>query len=50
MNGYSLVQIEKIFEWFYVGKIVFDRNEYIEKIKQELEDFPFQGKEIEEGT
>lgn len=39
----------KIFEWFYVGKIVFDRNEYIEKIKQELEDFPFQGRKLRKG-
>lgn len=39
----------KIFDWFYNGKILFDRNEYLYQLKQELREFPFQGRKIKMG-
>ncbi|KIL47181.1 nucleotidyltransferase-like protein [Jeotgalibacillus campisalis] len=39
----------KVTEWLLTGKIVFDRNEYIEKMRTELRDFPFYGRKIKMG-
>jgi len=39
----------KIVEWLYEGKILFDRNEYMEKLRVELWDFPFHGRKIKIG-
>lgn len=39
----------KIFDWLYNGKILFDRNEYIQNVKTELQDFPFYGRKIKMG-
>lgn len=39
----------KIFEWLYSGKILFDRNEFMDKLKEELRDFPFYGRKIKMG-
>ncbi|MBS4205764.1 nucleotidyltransferase-like protein [Lederbergia citrea] len=39
----------KIVEWLYEGKILFDRNEYMEKLRTELQDFPFYGRKIKIG-
>jgi hypothetical protein len=39
----------KIFEWIQNAKILFDRNEYIENLKTELREFPFNGRKIKMG-
>jgi energy-coupling factor transporter ATP-binding protein EcfA2 len=39
----------KIFEWLHSAKILFDRNEYIENLKTELREFPFNGRKIKMG-
>jgi hypothetical protein len=39
----------KIFDWIYNGKILFDRNEYVQQLKTELEDFPFYDRKIKMG-
>lgn len=39
----------KIFEWLYSGKVLFDRNDYMENLKEELRDFPFYGRKIKMG-
>ncbi|QPC45803.1 nucleotidyltransferase-like protein [Mangrovibacillus cuniculi] len=39
----------KIIDWLMNGKIVFDRNEYIEKLKTELNEFPFHGRKLKMG-
>ena len=39
----------KVFEWLYIGKIVFDRNDYILNLKVELKEFPFYGRKIKMG-
>lgn len=41
---------KKIFDWLYDGKIVFDRNDYIANLKQELREFPFYGRKIKMGV
>lgn len=40
---------KKIFDWLYNGKVTFDRNEYIQKIKTELKEFPFYGRKLKMG-
>lgn len=40
----------KITEWLLTGKIVFDRNEYVENMRTELRDFPFYGRKIKIGV
>ena len=39
----------KIFEWLHHARIIFDRNEYVAKLKTELEEFPFHGRKIKMG-
>ncbi|GAA0341426.1 nucleotidyltransferase-like protein [Bacillus carboniphilus] len=39
----------KIFEWLYSGKILFDRNEFMDRLKEELRDFPFYGRKVKMG-
>ncbi|MBS4209110.1 nucleotidyltransferase-like protein [Bacillus sp. FJAT-50079] len=39
----------KIVEWIYEGEILFDRNEYFEKLRNELYEFPFYGRKIKMG-
>lgn len=36
----------KFIEWLYHGKVLFDRNEYVYKMKQEMREFPFFGRKI----
>ncbi|GLY11445.1 nucleotidyltransferase-like protein [Pseudobacillus badius] len=36
----------KFIEWLYHGKVLFDRNEYVYKLKQEMREFPFFGRKI----
>lgn len=33
---------KKIFEWLYKGRVMFDRNEFIAKLKEEMKEFPIQ--------
>ncbi|WP_077211027.1 nucleotidyltransferase-like protein [Bacillus dakarensis] len=40
---------KKIFDWLYNGKIIFDRNEYITRLKAELKEFPFYGRKLKMG-
>ncbi len=39
----------KIFDWLYEGRIIFDRNEFIDHLKKELRDFPFYGRKVKMG-
>jgi hypothetical protein len=39
----------KIFEWLLNGKVLFDRNEYMESLKTELREFPFYGRKLKMG-
>ncbi|MET3576309.1 nucleotidyltransferase-like protein [Bhargavaea ullalensis] len=39
----------KIVDWLLFGRILFDRNEYIETIKREMKEFPFYGRQIKMG-
>lgn len=39
----------KVFEWLNTSKILFDRNEYIVSLKEELREFPFYGRKIKMG-
>ena len=39
----------KVVDWLFYGKIYFDRNEYVEKLKRELEEYPFYGRKIKMG-
>lgn len=38
-----------IFNWIQNGKILFDRNEYLDKLKQEIYEFPFQYRKLKIG-
>ena len=39
----------KVVDWLFYGKVIFDRNEYVEKLKGELEEYPFYGRKIKMG-
>ena len=39
----------KVVDWLFYGKIYFDRNEYVEELKRELEEYPFYGRKIKMG-
>ncbi len=39
----------KIFEWLFIGKVLFDRNDYIHNLKIELKEFPFNGRKTKMG-
>lgn len=39
----------KVIEWLVEGKILFDRNEYLQGLRTELHDFPFYGRKIKIG-
>lgn len=40
---------KKVFDWIYNGKILFDRNEYMQTAKKELQEFPFHGRKLKMG-
>lgn len=40
---------KKLIDWLLSGKILFDRNEYVSNLKQNLKDFPFYGRNIKMG-
>lgn len=48
-NWILLGSNKRIFDWLYNGKVLFDRNEYVVKLKEELKDFPFYGRKIKMG-
>jgi len=39
----------RLTEWLHHGKIIFDRNENIVKLKQEIKEFPFHGRNLKKG-
>jgi Nucleotidyltransferase-like/Helix-turn-helix domain len=39
----------KVVEWIQDGKILFDRNDYLNDLKTELRDFPFNGRKLKMG-
>lgn len=39
----------KVVDWLFYGKIYFDRNEYVEKLKKELREFPDSGRKVKIG-
>lgn len=39
----------KVVDWLFYGTVFFDRNEYVEKLKKELREYPFLGREIKMG-
>ncbi|AJD90589.1 hypothetical protein JMA_12720 [Jeotgalibacillus malaysiensis] len=39
----------KVVDWLLNGRAVFDRNEFIDQLRQELKDFPFYGRKIKMG-
>ena len=39
----------KLTEWLHNGKIIFDRNENIARLKREIIDFPFEGRKLKKG-
>ena len=39
----------KVVDWLFYGKVYFDRNEFVEKLKTELQEFPFYGRKIKMG-
>lgn len=39
----------KIFDWIYNGRILFERNDYLSNLKQELQEFPFEGRKLKIG-
>lgn len=36
----------KMMEWLYHGRVLFDRNEYMQALKTEMRDFPFYGRQM----
>lgn len=39
----------KIVDWLFNGRIIFDRNEFMEKLIIELKEYPFAGRKIKMG-
>lgn len=39
----------KLVDWILNGRVVFDRNEYIENLKKELDDFPLNSRKVRMG-
>lgn len=39
----------KIVDWLFNGRIIYDRNEFMGKLKTELKDYPFYGRKIKMG-
>lgn len=39
----------KIVDWMYSGKIIFDRNEYLHHLRQQLSEFPEQERKLKKG-
>ncbi|MBM7700076.1 nucleotidyltransferase-like protein [Kurthia huakuii] len=41
---------KKIVDWLFYGKVLFDRNEYVETLKKNLKDYPFEGRQVKLGV
>lgn len=39
----------KVVDWLYYGRVYFDRNEFVEKLRKELQEYPFYGRDIKMG-
>lgn len=39
----------KLVDWIFYGKVLFDRNEFLYKLRSELQEFPFHGRKIKTG-
>ena len=39
----------KLVDWIFYGKVLFDRNEFLYKLRSELQEFPFYGRKIKTG-
>lgn len=39
----------KVANWIQNGKVLFDRNEYLEQLKKEMNEFPFYGRKLKMG-
>lgn len=39
----------KLVGWIFDGKVLFDRNEFVYKLRSELQEFPFNGRKIKTG-
>lgn len=39
----------KLVDWIFFGKVLFDRNEFLYKLRSELQEFPFEGRKIKTG-
>src|SRR3954451_5873451 len=39
----------KIVEWIYSGRVLFDRNEFLRNLRDELKKFPFNGRKLKMG-
>jgi hypothetical protein len=39
----------KLVEWIYSGRIMFDRNDFLHNLRQELQEFPFHGRKLKMG-
>ncbi len=39
----------KVVNWIQNGRVIFDRNEYLEQLKKEMNEFPFHGRKLKMG-
>lgn len=40
---------KRLVDWLFFGKVIFDRNEFLYKLRSELQEFPFFGRKIKTG-
>ena len=40
---------KKVIDWIFFGKVLFDRNDFLHKLKIELQEFPYKGRKIKTG-
>ena len=40
---------KKIVDWLFYGKVLFDRNEYVDTLKKNLKNYPFEGRQVKLG-
>lgn len=40
---------KKIADWIFLGKVLFDRNEFLMELRAELKDYPFYGRKVKTG-
>ncbi|WP_071396092.1 nucleotidyltransferase-like protein [Bacillus tuaregi] len=50
LNEWLLVgSNRKVVEWIYLGRVLFDRNEFLHNLRAELDEFPFKGRKLKMG-